>query len=76
MMDETKLREILQNLYESGVIEGDPSPGEGVNDYLGSVDAALAEIQALFPTKIPVHEPEELAEVLDQPLDLNLKGDV
>ncbi len=63
-MDETKLRSILGALYESGVLEGAPSPGNGVTDELGSVDAAAKEILALLPPKVHISNLEDLADDL------------
>ena len=65
MMDETKLRAILNNLYWSTSPKQKKSYFPRVTHRKTVVEKAVKAIQALLPPKIPVYKSEELAEAMD-----------
>ena len=76
MIDETKLRAVLQEVWAQAqqTVLSKKIFSKRLEVKKRVLSKAITQIQALLPPKIPVYKSEELAERLDAPLDIDLKG--
>lgn len=73
-MDIGRLGKALGELYDAGFYAKYPNEVKRIQHRADAIRKASDSIIALIPPKIPVYKSQELAEKLDGPLDIDLKG--